>query len=155
VSESAGQNDTDLLGFLQPKLFVRLLQQVLPANVNITDTKSVSRGWTTVFVCVQSIRAMQELRDILFTGDLSRSVWDKVLEWTAGSKHHSPLPNSYTIKAAGATALRASEKGAMIVADLSHFAKVYEHSLLVMDKLTPHQQEKLAECLEPGVSVPI
>jgi hypothetical protein len=37
-----------------------------------------------------------------------------------------------------------------IAIDLSHFAEVYERSLLMMDELTPHQQQKLNECLERG-----
>jgi hypothetical protein len=101
---------------------------------------------------------MQELRDMLFTGGLACSLRGKLLGWyerrsTTKHTHCSPLPNSADTKAASTLALRLAES-TLAAVDLSHFAKVYEHSLLAMNKFTPHQQEKHDECIEPGAGVP-
>jgi hypothetical protein len=85
----------DMVGLLGEEVLVVLLQQVLPVDVSIVDIKSISCGWTTIFVRIQSIRGMQELRDALFTGKLAQRLTTKLLNskaahtmasWLSGAK---------------------------------------------------------------------
>jgi pentatricopeptide repeat protein len=44
--------------------------------------------------------------------------------------------------------------GFRFMVDKTHFAEMYERSMLMLSSLTPHQAQKLKECLEPGALLP-
>jgi hypothetical protein len=135
---STTEKQVDLLDLLGKEAMLRLLRGVLPANATTTDVVSRTdwRGkvLTTVFVRIGTVQVLQELRDALLTGDLARSLFEET------RKHWLSLKNAVQGSSLFATT---------IAIDLSHFAEVYERSLLMMDELTPHQQQKLGDCLEP------
>jgi hypothetical protein len=138
----------DLNKLLGLELMISILQSVLPVNAKITDAVSRSdrRGKvsTEVFVQISSVKTLQELRDVLLTGELAQSLLLKAQEQL----------RSLRLNCDSSIALPKQPVEQIVVA-LSHFVEVYERSLLAMDALTPHQQVKYNECLEPGELLPV
>ena len=76
-----------------------------------------------VRILVGSVGFLHELRDLTLTGELD----DRLSASPLGGQNYE------------------------VVVNRGQFAESYEASVLSLDKLTPHQKEKLQECLQQGV----
>ena len=102
------------------------LRSVLPGDRPLAGIYHDANGGIAVRLCVSDVGFLHELRDIFLgsTGRIDRRLQE---------------------------ALRSADligPDAHIEVDASHFAETYGSSVLRLDKLTPHQTEKLRECLD-------
>eukprot|EP01045_Picozoa_sp_COSAG04_P005671 COSAG04_NODE_266_length_18562_cov_11.848995_10_plen_2111_part_00 len=80
-------------------------------------------------VCVSHVGFLHALRDNFLQGLFGQSILDSLRD----------APREDGMDSAGALAA--------VDVDASHFAERYEEAILQLNKLTPHQREKLDECL--------
>jgi hypothetical protein len=92
--------------------------------------------------------------------------WDKPYSWaevriptrpsalrSRHTRQEEMLPKSTSVPSRAATRRQNWRRDNPIEVDVNHFVGVYERCLLMLDELTPHQLQKLRECLEEGAWV--
>jgi len=114
--------------------------------------------------CVSSVGFLHQLRDRVLDGSLVKMLsteLGKALMEAKGAAREAKLPlgmiaakmsemlyNMFpSVNAQQETASSKSESEMTIAVDLSLFADVYESSILQLDQLTPHQEEKMGDAL--------
>jgi hypothetical protein len=115
--------------------------------------------------CVSSVGFLHQLRDRVLDGSFEKMLTAKLgeaLKEVKGAAPASQLPllrmmsqkisksmSSFNLFRSGnAQQQEASSESEMTIAvDLSHFAEMYESSILQLDQLTPHQEEKMGDAL--------
>ena len=81
-----------------------------------------------LWIC--DVARLHQLRDMMLIGEFDQKLTAALME----------TPSKPTV----------SLSGLSVVVDRSHFAERYEESILRLEELTPHQEERLAECKQAG-----
>ena len=95
-------------------------------------------------ICVTDVGFLHTLRDQILKGEFGKLLVAAARDITSGEKRQLRRTNTEQLEATLSTPSRLPIPGDLaITVNLTNFAEMYEQSILRLDKLTPHQEEKL------------
>ena len=124
-----------LLDLYEPKTLVAVIESLIDVEQSVAAIYRGDEGECVIRVWICDVARLHSLRDTILIGDFDQKLTN-ALKGTP-SKLDVPLNRL------------------SIVVDRSHFAERYEASILQLEELTPHQEQKLTECEAAGDDVDI
>ena len=122
-----------LLDLYAPQALVDVIEKLLPGERSVAAIYRGDAGECVVRVWICDVARLHQLRDTILIGDFDQKLTAALSE----------TPNKADVSPSRLSAF----------VDRTHFAERYEESILALEELTPHQQQKLAEGERAGENV--
>ena len=124
-----------LLDLYEPKTLVEVIKKLIPVEKPVAAIYRGDKGECVVRLWICDVARLHQLRDTILIGEFDQKLTTELAET--------------------ARKLDVSLNRLSVFVDRTHFAERYEESILRLEELTPHQEQKLTECEAAGDDVDI